>query len=97
MYSETRRAGFGAEEERRIMIGTYALSAGYFDAYYGQAQRVRTLIRRDFAEAFGDWDALVLPTARSRFSEKAGPMHRKPTEARRQSRTGPTARAGRRG
>ena len=48
MYAETRRAGFGAEVKRRIMIGTYALSAGYFDAYYGQAQRVRTLIRRDF-------------------------------------------------
>ena len=65
MYSETRRAGFGAEVKRRIMIGTYALSAGYFDAYYGQAQRVRTLIRRDFAEAFGQWDALLLPTAPS--------------------------------
>jgi aspartyl-tRNA(Asn)/glutamyl-tRNA(Gln) amidotransferase subunit A len=65
MYSETRRAGFGAEVKRRIMIGTYALSAGYFDAYYGQAQRVRTLIRRDFADAFGTWDALLLPTAPS--------------------------------
>ena len=65
MYAETRRAGFGAEVKRRIMIGTYALSAGYFDAYYGQAQRVRTLIRRDFEEAFADWDALLLPTAPS--------------------------------
>ena len=65
MYSETRRTGFGAEVKRRIMIGTYALSAGYFDAYYGQAQRVRTLIRRDFAEAFADWDGLLLPTAPS--------------------------------
>src|SRR3954451_3882218 len=65
MYAETRRAGFGAEVKRRIMIGTYALSAGYFDAYYGQAQRVRTLIRRDFAEAFEQWDALLLPTAPS--------------------------------
>ncbi len=65
MYAETRRAGFGAEVKRRIMIGTYALSAGYFDAYYGQAQRVRTLIRRDFTEAFADWDALLLPTAPS--------------------------------
>ncbi len=65
MYSETRRAGFGAEVKRRIMIGTYALSAGYFDAYYGQAQRVRTLIRRDFAKAFEQYDALLLPTAPS--------------------------------
>jgi aspartyl-tRNA(Asn)/glutamyl-tRNA(Gln) amidotransferase subunit A len=65
MYAETRRAGFGAEVKRRIMIGTYALSAGYFDAYYGQAQRVRTLIRRDFAEAFEQYDALLLPTAPS--------------------------------
>jgi aspartyl-tRNA(Asn)/glutamyl-tRNA(Gln) amidotransferase subunit A len=65
MYEATRRAGFGDEVKRRIMIGTYALSAGYFDAYYGQAQRVRTLIRRDFASAFERFDALVLPTAPS--------------------------------
>ncbi len=65
MYEETRRRGFGAEVKRRIMIGTYALSAGYFDAYYGQAQRVRTLICRDFAAAFERFDALVLPTAPS--------------------------------
>jgi aspartyl-tRNA(Asn)/glutamyl-tRNA(Gln) amidotransferase subunit A len=65
MYENTRAAGFGAEVKRRIMIGTYALSAGYFDAYYGQAQRVRTLIRRDFAAAFADYDALLLPTAPS--------------------------------
>jgi aspartyl-tRNA(Asn)/glutamyl-tRNA(Gln) amidotransferase subunit A len=65
MYEATRRAGFGAEVKRRIMIGTYALSAGYHDAYYGQAQRVRTLIRRDFATAFETFDAIVLPTAPS--------------------------------
>ena len=48
MYGKTRAAGFGAEVKRRIMLGTYALSAGYYDAYYGKAQRVRTLVRRDF-------------------------------------------------
>jgi aspartyl-tRNA(Asn)/glutamyl-tRNA(Gln) amidotransferase subunit A len=63
MYEATRRQGFGPEVKRRIMIGTYALSAGYYDAYYGQAQRVRTLIRRDFAKAFEDYDSLLLPTA----------------------------------
>jgi aspartyl-tRNA(Asn)/glutamyl-tRNA(Gln) amidotransferase subunit A len=63
MYEATRAAGFGAEVKRRIMIGTYALSAGYHDAYYLQAQRVRTLIRRDFAQAFAGTDALLLPTA----------------------------------
>jgi aspartyl-tRNA(Asn)/glutamyl-tRNA(Gln) amidotransferase subunit A len=63
MYEATRHDGFGAEVKRRIMIGTYALSAGYYDAYYGQAQRVRTLIRRDFAAAFERADALLLPTA----------------------------------
>jgi aspartyl-tRNA(Asn)/glutamyl-tRNA(Gln) amidotransferase subunit A len=62
MYEATRHDGFGAEVKRRIMIGAYALSAGYYDAYYGQAQRVRTLIRRDFDAAFADFDALLLPT-----------------------------------
>jgi aspartyl-tRNA(Asn)/glutamyl-tRNA(Gln) amidotransferase subunit A len=62
MYEATRAAGFGAEVKRRIMLGTYALSAGYQDAYYGQAQRVRTLILRDFEAVFADWDAIVLPT-----------------------------------
>lgn len=57
----TRDAGFGAEVKRRIMIGTYALSAGYYDAYYGQAQKVRTLIARDFASAFESVDVLVSP------------------------------------
>jgi aspartyl-tRNA(Asn)/glutamyl-tRNA(Gln) amidotransferase subunit A len=63
MYCKTRAEGFGAEVKRRIMIGTYALSAGYYDAYYLQAQKVRTLIRRDFEAAFGEVDVLVTPTA----------------------------------
>jgi aspartyl-tRNA(Asn)/glutamyl-tRNA(Gln) amidotransferase subunit A len=63
MYCRTRAEGFGAEVKRRIMIGTYALSAGYYDAYYLQAQKVRTLIRRDFEAAFGEVDVLVTPTA----------------------------------
>ena len=58
----TREAGFGAEVKRRIMIGTYALSSGYYDAYYGQAQKVRTLISRDFAAAFEKVDVLISPT-----------------------------------
>jgi len=59
----TRSAGFGNEVKRRIMLGTYALSAGYYDAYYGQAQRVRTLIIRDFDAAYADHDLLLSPTA----------------------------------
>jgi aspartyl-tRNA(Asn)/glutamyl-tRNA(Gln) amidotransferase subunit A len=62
MLSRTRAAGFGAEVKRRIMLGTYALSAGYYDAYYGQAQKVRTLVRRDFEAAFAKVDLLVAPT-----------------------------------
>jgi aspartyl-tRNA(Asn)/glutamyl-tRNA(Gln) amidotransferase subunit A len=58
----TRAQGFGAEVKRRIMLGTYALSSGYYDAYYGQAQKVRTLISRDFAAAFDSADVLVSPT-----------------------------------
>ncbi|MCA1824343.1 MAG: Asp-tRNA(Asn)/Glu-tRNA(Gln) amidotransferase subunit GatA [Mycobacteriales bacterium] len=58
----TRAAGFGAEAKRRIILGTYALSAGYYDAYYGQAQRVRTLVTRDFERAFDTVDVLVSPT-----------------------------------
>jgi len=58
----TREAGFGPEVKRRIMIGTYALSAGYYDAYYGQAQKVRTLIARDFAAAYEQVDVLISPT-----------------------------------
>ena len=59
----TREAGFGPEVKRRIILGTYALSSGYYDAYYGQAQKVRTLIARDFAAAFAQADVLVSPTA----------------------------------
>jgi aspartyl-tRNA(Asn)/glutamyl-tRNA(Gln) amidotransferase subunit A len=59
----TRDAGFGDEVKRRIILGTYALSSGYYDAYYGQAQKVRTLITRDFEAAFGEVDVLVSPTA----------------------------------
>jgi aspartyl-tRNA(Asn)/glutamyl-tRNA(Gln) amidotransferase subunit A len=63
MMAATRAKGFGAEVKRRIMIGTYALSAGYYDAYYAQAQRVRTLISRDFDAAFAQCDVLVGPTS----------------------------------
>ena len=63
MYGKTREQGFGPEVKRRIMLGTYALSAGYYDAYYLRAQKVRTLIARDFAEAFAKVDAIVTPTA----------------------------------
>ena len=62
-YSRSREEGFGAEVKRRIMLGTYALSAGYYEAYYGKAQRVRTLVRRDFDAAFERCDLLVAPTA----------------------------------
>jgi len=62
MYGATRAAGFGAEVKRRIMLGTYALSAGYYDAYYGQAQRARTLILRDFEAAYASYDLLLAPT-----------------------------------
>jgi aspartyl-tRNA(Asn)/glutamyl-tRNA(Gln) amidotransferase subunit A len=63
MNARTRDAGFGPEVKRRIMLGTYALSAGYYDAFYGQAQRVRTLIIRDFARAYEQYDALLAPTS----------------------------------
>jgi aspartyl-tRNA(Asn)/glutamyl-tRNA(Gln) amidotransferase subunit A len=63
MYKKTRAAGFGAEVKRRIMLGTYALSAGYYDAYYLKAQKVRTLIKQDFENAFKQVDILVCPTA----------------------------------
>jgi aspartyl-tRNA(Asn)/glutamyl-tRNA(Gln) amidotransferase subunit A len=65
LYDRTRTAGFGAEVERRIMLGTYALSAGYYDAFYGKAQRVRTLIIRDLDAAYERFDVLVGPTAPS--------------------------------
>jgi aspartyl-tRNA(Asn)/glutamyl-tRNA(Gln) amidotransferase subunit A len=63
MYERTREEGFGNEVKRRIMIGTYALSAGYYDAYYLKAQKVRTLIRQDFEEAFKRCDVLITPTS----------------------------------
>ncbi len=65
MYERTRAAGFGAEVKRRILIGTYVLSAGYYDAYYLRAQKVRALILKDFTDAFARVDALVTPTAPS--------------------------------
>ncbi|HTP20002.1 MAG TPA: Asp-tRNA(Asn)/Glu-tRNA(Gln) amidotransferase subunit GatA [Solirubrobacteraceae bacterium] len=63
MYSRTREVGFGAEVKRRIMLGTYALSSGYYDAYYGTAQKVRTKIAEDFATAFERFDFIVTPTS----------------------------------
>jgi aspartyl-tRNA(Asn)/glutamyl-tRNA(Gln) amidotransferase subunit A len=65
MYEKTRAEGFGAEVRRRVMIGTYVLSAGYYDAYYIQAQKVRGLIKRDFDQAFGTVDAILTPTTPS--------------------------------
>ena len=73
MYRRSRDQGFGAEVKRRIMLGTYALSAGYYDAYYLKAQRVRTLLARDFEEAFNKVDAIVAPvspTAAFKLGEK---------------------------
>src|SRR5207248_11056299 len=63
MYEETRAEGFGDEVKRRIMLGTYALSAGYYDAYYGRAQKVRTKIADDFRAAFETLDFVVTPTS----------------------------------
>jgi aspartyl-tRNA(Asn)/glutamyl-tRNA(Gln) amidotransferase subunit A len=65
MYEATRAAGFGPEVKRRIMLGTYALSSGYYDAYYGRAQRVRTRIADDFRAAFESFDFVVTPTSPS--------------------------------
>lgn len=73
-YENTRGQGFGAEVKRRIMLGTYALSAGYYDAYYGKAQKVRTLIKKDFEEVFKKVDVIITPTAPStafKIGEKA--------------------------
>jgi aspartyl-tRNA(Asn)/glutamyl-tRNA(Gln) amidotransferase subunit A len=73
MYRKTRDDGFGAEVKRRILLGTYALSAGYYDAYYRKAQQVRTLLTRDFLAAFADVDVLVAPvtpTPAFRLGEK---------------------------
>jgi len=77
MYSKTRAAGFGTEVKRRVMLGTYALSAGYYDAYYGQAQKVRTLVRRDFQQAFERVDLIVAPTTPGvafKMGEKEDPI-----------------------
>jgi aspartyl-tRNA(Asn)/glutamyl-tRNA(Gln) amidotransferase subunit A len=63
LYETTRAQGFGAEVKRRIMLGTFALSAGYYEAYYGRAQRVRTTIADDFRSAFDQFDFLVTPTS----------------------------------
>lgn len=63
MYYRTRNRGFGAEVKRRIMLGTYVLSAGYYDAYYLKAQQARTLIRRDYEAAFERVDAVAMPTS----------------------------------
>lgn len=63
MFENTREEGFGAEVKQRIMIGTYALSAGYYDAYYLKAQKVRTLLRRDFEKAFEEFDVIISPTS----------------------------------
>jgi aspartyl-tRNA(Asn)/glutamyl-tRNA(Gln) amidotransferase subunit A len=63
MMSRSRGEGFGPEVKRRIMLGTYALSAGYYEAFYGQAQKVRTLIIRDYEKAFESFDVLVSPTS----------------------------------
>ncbi len=63
MFSQTREEGFGAEVKRRIMLGTFVLSSGYYEAYYGKAQKVRTLIKQDFEEAFAECDFLVTPTS----------------------------------
>jgi aspartyl-tRNA(Asn)/glutamyl-tRNA(Gln) amidotransferase subunit A len=63
MYERTRNEGFGDEPKRRIMVGTYALSAGYYDAFYGQAQKVRTVIKREHDALFETFDALVSPTS----------------------------------
>ena len=63
MYTETRERFFGAEVKRRIMLGTYALSSGYYDAYYGRAQKVRTLIAQDFKDAWERFDFIATPTS----------------------------------
>jgi len=72
MYKNTRDEGFGDEPKRRILVGTYALSAGYYDAYYGQAQKVRTVIAREHAQAFERFDVLVTPTSPSVAFELGG-------------------------
>jgi aspartyl-tRNA(Asn)/glutamyl-tRNA(Gln) amidotransferase subunit A len=68
MYAATRAAGFGDEVKRRILIGTYVLSAGFYDAYYTQAQKVRALISQDFMKAFEEVDVILTPTAPTALS-----------------------------
>ena len=63
LYAKSRAEGFGTEVKRRIILGTYVLSSGYYEAYYGRAQKVRTLIRRDFENAFKQCDVLMTPVA----------------------------------
>ncbi|MBT4139918.1 MAG: Asp-tRNA(Asn)/Glu-tRNA(Gln) amidotransferase subunit GatA, partial [Candidatus Latescibacteria bacterium] len=79
MYTHSRSQGFGAEVKRRIMLGTYALSAGYYDAYYRKAQQVRTLIKQDFDNVFASCDLLaspVSPTPAFKIGEKTDdPLH----------------------
>jgi aspartyl-tRNA(Asn)/glutamyl-tRNA(Gln) amidotransferase subunit A len=75
MYKKTRGAGFGQEVKRRIILGTYALSAGYYDAYYGKAQKVRTLIKQDFEDAYAKVDVIITPTSPTvafKIGEKTG-------------------------
>jgi len=75
MNTATRTAGFGAEVKRRIMLGTYALSAGYYDAFYGKALKVRTMMLRDFASVYENYDVLITPTAPTTafpFGERSG-------------------------
>ena len=77
LYTKSRAEGFGPEVKRRIIMGTYVLSSGYYDAYYGRAQKVRTLVRRDFEEAFAKVDAIVSPCAPTpafRFGENQDPL-----------------------
>jgi len=80
MYRRTREEGFGAEAKRRIMLGTYALSSGYYEAYYAQAQKVRTKIVEDFRAAYSRYDVLISPTSPSGVSSHSGStsLHRTP-------------------
>jgi aspartyl-tRNA(Asn)/glutamyl-tRNA(Gln) amidotransferase subunit A len=77
LYTKSRAEGFGPEVKRRIIMGTYVLSSGYYDAYYGRAQKVRTLIKRDFDEVFSRVDALITPCAPTpafKFAELQDPL-----------------------
>jgi aspartyl-tRNA(Asn)/glutamyl-tRNA(Gln) amidotransferase subunit A len=77
MYERSRSEGFGAEVKRRILLGTFVLSAGYYDAYYRKAQQLRTLLRRDFEQALEECELLLLPTAPEtafRLGEKSDPL-----------------------